>query len=164
MTFGLGPGSGATLRTHVRLAGPLLCACAMVPAACSRDAGPPDPSGEAHARAKYTFPPGVAAALSVTGAGGVANGNSLDTALDCNVALRVTSEVLAQRRASVGAGIMKAMDEAAKLYGDKAAAGARAAMPPVDAAAETAKRMDAAKDAPATQIQKAMACLRALGA
>lgn len=158
--------SAAALRARhlwVALGGGL----AMSLASCSYgDAGNErrrDAAGEAAARERSkSYPPGAAAALSILGATGSPSADPFTGAVNCAVAIQVTSE-LAAGVAALGSAEGDMLRQAETVFRRRAAdAASEVGRTAAEVPAAIEQRALQVQDSPATQAQLAMACLREL--
>lgn len=108
------------------------------------------------------YPPGAAAALSMTGATALPAGSPFETAVNCAAAIRVTGQMISSMSAGA-AEAGKTLQQAEALYLRKAKAvekdGSRKQQ---EASAAIENKVQQVQDAPRAQAQLAVTCLRNL--
>jgi hypothetical protein len=110
----------------------------------------------------HDYPPGAAAVLSVFGSGtGMpkAAAGPLDAATDCVVALRTVRTLIGRLPERPSQQQLAVLDGAEKAYLDRARA---AADKPDRVANEIEQKLQSAQDAPTSQAQRALACVKGL--
>jgi hypothetical protein len=100
----------------------------------------------------YEFPPGAAQALSITGSTSLLEAGQEMTAVNCAVAIHVTSNLLRGMAQGTGQAEQTALQQAEVIFRQRASA--------THSAAAIEEQIERAQEAPHSQAQLAVVCLK----